>query len=118
VAGLVGHVGRGLLVTDNWYTRVLDPRTLIVTGRQNLRFTQSYPEALAQGAVLGVGTHCVALPSGWGIMAYRAPALHLALELHRQRLGLTPRCVVVESLGAKGYGRSTVARPLVTTEPR
>ena len=64
---------RGLLVTDNWYTRVLDPRTLVVTGLtrngvwliedgqvtrpvQNLRFTQSYPQALAAGAVLGVGS--------------------------------------------------------------
>ncbi len=32
VAELVAQVGRGLLVTDNWYTRVLDPRTLVVTG--------------------------------------------------------------------------------------
>ena len=63
VAALVAQVERGLLVTDNWYTRVLDPRTLVVTGLtrngvwliengqitrpvQNLRFTQSYPQAL------------------------------------------------------------------------
>jgi len=95
VAALVAQVGRGLLVTDNWYTRVLDPRTLVVTGLtrngvwliedgqitqpvQNLRFTQSYPDALGSGGVLGIGTHSVALPSGWGIMTYRAPALRLA----------------------------------------
>jgi predicted Zn-dependent protease len=96
VAELVGKVGRGLLVTDNWYTRVLDPRTLVVTGLtrngvwliedgvvtrpvQNLRFTQSYPFALAPGAVLGVGTMAPTLPSSWGsTMCYRAPALHLA----------------------------------------
>ena len=31
-APLVPQVERGLLVTDNWYTRVLDPRTLVITG--------------------------------------------------------------------------------------
>jgi predicted Zn-dependent protease len=95
VAELVGRVGRGLLVSDLWYTRVLDPRTLVVTGLtrngvwliedgvvtrpvQNLRFTQSYPQALGPGAVRGIGTHSVAIPSGWDAMTYRAPALHLA----------------------------------------
>ena len=95
VAHLVARVGRGLLVTDNWYTRVLDPRTLVVTGLtrngvwliedgkitrpvQNMRFTQSYPQALAPGAVLGVGAQSVALPSGWDVTISRAPALHLA----------------------------------------
>jgi predicted Zn-dependent protease len=96
VAELVGEVGRGLLVTDNWYTRVLDPRTLVVTGLtrngvwqiedgvvtrpvQNLRFTQSYPRALAPGSVLGVGWAAPTLPSSWGpTMSYRAPALRLA----------------------------------------
>src|SRR2546423_42604 len=29
---LVGSVERGLLVTDFWYTRILDPRTQVVTG--------------------------------------------------------------------------------------
>jgi predicted Zn-dependent protease len=95
VADLVAKVGRGMLVTDNWYTRVLDPRTLVVTGLtrngvwliedgkitrpvQNMRFTQSYPQALAPGAVLGVGAQSVALPSGWDVTICRAPALHLA----------------------------------------
>jgi predicted Zn-dependent protease len=95
VAALVAQVERGLLVTDNWYTRVLDPRTLVVTGLtrnglwliengqvtrpvQNLRFTQSYPEALAAGAVLGVGSHCAAVPNGWWEgMTLHAPALRL-----------------------------------------
>ena len=45
---------------------------------QNFRFTQSYPQALAPGAVLGVGTHSVAIPSSWDPMAYHAPALRLA----------------------------------------
>lgn len=95
VAALVSQVERGLLVTDNWYTRVLDPRTLVVTGLtrngvwliedgqitrpvQNLRFTQSYPEALAPGAVLAVGSHGVTLPNGWWEgMTCHAPAIRL-----------------------------------------
>jgi predicted Zn-dependent protease len=95
VAALVGKVQRGLLVTDNWYTRVLDPRTLVVTGLtrngvwliengeiiapvKNMRFTQSYPQAIGPGAVLGVGTHAVAQPAEWGFESYVAPALRLA----------------------------------------
>jgi predicted Zn-dependent protease len=95
VADLVSQVGRGLLVSDLWYTRVLDPRTLVMTGLtrngvwliedgqvvgpvQNLRFTQSYPDALAPGAVLGVGTRAIALPAEWGVLTYGAPALRLA----------------------------------------
>lgn len=69
---LVASVRRGLLVTDFWYTRILDPKTQVVTGLTrngtfliergeivggvgNLRFTQSYCDALAPGNVLGVG---------------------------------------------------------------
>lgn len=61
---------RGLLVTDFFYTRVLDPRTLVVTGLtrngvwlienglvtqpvRNLRFTQSYAEALGRAGSEG-----------------------------------------------------------------
>jgi predicted Zn-dependent protease len=93
VAELVAGVRRGLLVTDYWYTRVLDPRPLVVTGLtrngvwliengeigpavQNLRFTQSYPQALGVGAVLGVGRHAMAVPAGRGSLT--APALRLA----------------------------------------
>jgi predicted Zn-dependent protease len=95
VAELVGKVGRGLLVTDNWYTRVLDPKSLVVTGLtrngvwliedgqvtqpvQNMRFTQSYPQALAPGGVLAVGGHAVTMSAGWAALTYRAPALRLA----------------------------------------
>ncbi len=72
VADLVASVERGLLVTEFWYTRILDPKTQVVTGLtrngtfliekgqvtrgvRNLRFTQSYVEALGPGNVLGVG---------------------------------------------------------------
>jgi predicted Zn-dependent protease len=95
VAELLSGVERGLLVTDFWYTRVLDPRPLVVTGLtrngvwliedgkitdavQNLRFTQRYPQALAPGAVLAVGTHPVLAPAGWGGDSFAAPALRLA----------------------------------------
>jgi predicted Zn-dependent protease len=95
VADLVAKVGRGLLVSDFWYTRVLDPRSLVVTGLtrngvwliedgvitrpvQNLRFTQSYAQALGPDAVLAVGAQATMIPIGWMQMAYRAPALRLA----------------------------------------
>jgi predicted Zn-dependent protease len=95
VAALVANVTRGVLVTDHWYTRVLDPRTLVMTGLtrngiwliengqitqplRNFRFTQSYPQALAPGAVLGVGSHAVTLPYSYGRLSPRVPALHLA----------------------------------------
>ncbi|WP_433827228.1 TldD/PmbA family protein [Actinoplanes sp. CA-015351] len=92
---LVARVARGLLITDLWYTRVLDPKSLVVTGLTrngvwliedgeivsavgNLRFTQSYPQALGPGRVLGIGAESVLLPESWGRARYAAPALHLA----------------------------------------
>ncbi len=94
-AALIAGVGRGLLVSDLWYTRVLDPKTLVVTGLtrngvwlvedgqivgpvRNLRFTQSYPQALGPGAVRAVGPVASLVPTGWGVMWWSAPALHLA----------------------------------------
>jgi predicted Zn-dependent protease len=91
----VARMRRGLLVTDLWYTRVLDPKTLVVTGLtrngvwlvengevvrpvSNLRFTQSYPQALGPGQVLGIGAESVLLPDSWGGSRYAAPVLHLA----------------------------------------
>ena len=79
VAALVADVGRGLLVSDLWYTRMLDQRTLAVTGLtrnglwliedgqvttplRNFRFTQSYAQALMPGNVLAVGTAVTSLP--------------------------------------------------------
>jgi predicted Zn-dependent protease len=95
VLALVAGVRRGLLVTDHWYTRCLDPRRLVMTGLtrngvwliengeitrpvKNLRFTQSYPEALAPGRVLGIGSHAPAFASKYGAASAMAPALHLA----------------------------------------
>lgn len=93
---LIGSVARGLLVTDFWYTRILDPRTQVVTGLTrngvwliedgkvqrpvtNLRFTQSYVEALAPGAVLGIGSdQTLVAGATFGVGAYVVPSLHLA----------------------------------------
>lgn len=93
---LVRNVQRGLLVTDLWYTRVLDPRTIVVTGLTrngvwlvengrvvrpvtNLRFTQSYVDALAPGAVLGVGADPTLVAAGtFDTGGYVVPSLHLA----------------------------------------
>jgi predicted Zn-dependent protease len=92
---LVGAVERGLLVTDFWYTRILDPRTMVVTGLTrngvwlieggrivrpvtNLRFTQSYLEALAPGAVRGIGSDLTLVGGAtFGFGAYVVPSLHL-----------------------------------------
>jgi predicted Zn-dependent protease len=62
---------RGLVVHDFWYTRILDPKTQVVTGLtrngvflvedgvvtrpvRNLRFTQSFVGALGPGKVAAV----------------------------------------------------------------
>jgi predicted Zn-dependent protease len=93
-AALIGGVDRGVYVVDFWYTRILDPRTQVVTGLtrngvwliedgkigpavRNLRFTQSFSEALAPGAVRAVGTERELLPSGFG-SDLLVPSLHLA----------------------------------------
>ena len=90
---LVRGMARGILVSDFWYTRVLDPRTLVVTGLtrngawlvedgrivrpvRNLRFTQSYVEALAPGNVRAVGSDLALFPGGEGD-ATLVPSLHL-----------------------------------------
>jgi predicted Zn-dependent protease len=95
VLELVAGVQRGLLVSDFWYTRVLDPRTLSLTGLtrngvwliedgeivgpvSNMRFTQAYPQALGPGMVRGIGSESVLLPDRWSGVRYAAPALHLA----------------------------------------
>jgi predicted Zn-dependent protease len=87
---LIGEVERGLLVTEFWYTRILDPKTQVVTGLTrngtflieggrvvggvpNLRFTQSYLDALAPGNVLGVGDDARLFDG-----SYHVPSVHLA----------------------------------------
>ncbi|AGZ46015.1 TldD/PmbA family protein [Actinoplanes friuliensis] len=91
---LVSGIRRGLLITDFWYTRVLDQKSLVITGLTrngvwlvedgevtaavgNMRFTQSYPDALGPGSVLGIGAEAIPLPDRWSGVRYTAPALHL-----------------------------------------
>ncbi|MEX2549754.1 MAG: metallopeptidase TldD-related protein [Nitriliruptoraceae bacterium] len=69
---LATDIERGLLITQFHYVRVLDPKTVVATGLTrngtfliedgeigsavaNLRFTQSFVDALGRGSVLGVG---------------------------------------------------------------
>ncbi len=68
---LYAGLRQALLITDFWYTRLLDPRRLVVTGLtrngifliedgiiarpvRNVRFTQAYAEALGPGHVIGI----------------------------------------------------------------
>ena len=96
-------------MTDHWYTRVLDPRTLVMTGLtrngvwliengeitrpvRNLRFTQSYPQALGPGRGarrrLARGGAAVPLRSRLAAVPGAAPG---QLELHRRRVRLIGR---------------------------
>jgi predicted Zn-dependent protease len=87
---LIASVGRGLLVTEFWYTRILDPKTQVVTGLTrngtflieagrvvggvpNLRFTQSYVDALHPGNVVGVADDARLFDG-----TYHVPTVHLA----------------------------------------
>jgi GAF domain-containing protein len=87
---LIAGIERGLLVTDFWYTRILDPKTQVVTGLtrnglflvedghvsrgvHNLRFTQSYAGALAPGNVKALAPDARLVNSSAFV-----PSLHLA----------------------------------------
>ncbi|HSK22924.1 MAG TPA: metallopeptidase TldD-related protein [Egicoccus sp.] len=91
---LVAGVERGLLVTQFHYCRVLDPKTLVVTGLTrngtfliengqvsgavgNLRFTQSFVAALAQGQVAGIGNDDRYADAEFGPGMVIAPSLRL-----------------------------------------
>jgi predicted Zn-dependent protease len=90
---LIAGVERGVLVTDFWYTRILDPRTQVVTGLTrngvwliedgriarpvtNFRFTQSFLDAIGPGAVRGIGADPTLVIGGWDSI-YVVPSLHL-----------------------------------------
>lgn len=94
-AALVSGMRRGLLVSDFWYTRVLDPKQLVVTGLtrngvwlvedgvptravRDFRFTESYPLAMGPGRVLGLGRTAVRQPARVDGSWYETPALRLA----------------------------------------
>ena len=93
-ADLIASVRRGLLVTTFNYCRILDPKTQVVTGLtrngtfliedgkvrsgvKNLRFTQSFIEALAPGNVLGISREARFADSEFGPGLVHCPALRL-----------------------------------------
>jgi predicted Zn-dependent protease len=92
---LLAGVGRGLFVRSFHYCRVLDPRSLEVTGLTRngtflvehgrvvgavgtLRFTQSFAAAVAPGRVLGVGDDVRFASGELGSVLVQAPSLRLA----------------------------------------
>jgi len=92
---LLASMEQGLLVTEFNYCRILDPKTQVVTGLTrngtflveagkivrpitNLRFTQSFVDALSPGAVLGIGNDGRLADSEFGVGVVWAPSLRLA----------------------------------------
>ena len=92
---MVSAMPRGLLVTEFNYCRILDPKTQVVTGLtrngtflveggevtravKNLRFTQSFVDALAPGKVLGVESSSRFADAEFGVGLAHVPALRLA----------------------------------------
>ena len=90
---LVAAVERGLLVTDLWYNRILDPKTQVVTGLtrnglfliedgrvtgpvQNMRYTQSVVGAFGPGRVRGLGDDAQLVGGEGNVM--HVPSVRLA----------------------------------------
>lgn len=91
---MIGSIERGLYVSTFNYCRVLDPKTLAVTGLTrngtfviedgkitgavtNMRFTQSFVEALGQGRVHAIGNDARFADSEFGPGMMYVPSLHL-----------------------------------------
>jgi len=91
---LVSSVERGMYVSTFNYCRVLDPKSLVVTGLTrngtfmiengqltgavtNLRFTQSFVEAIGPGRVRAIGNDERHADSEFGPLLIRAPSMHL-----------------------------------------
>jgi predicted Zn-dependent protease len=90
---VVAGVGRGLLVTDYWYNRILDPKTQVVTGLtrnglfliedgelagpvQNMRYTQGIVAAFGPGKIRAIGSDAELVGSEASVM--HVPSVHLA----------------------------------------
>ena len=95
VEALISRVERGIYVSTFNYCRVLDPKSLVVTGLTrngtfmiengkitdavtNLRFTQSFISALGPGNVLGIGDDARHADSEFGPLLVHAPSMRLA----------------------------------------
>ena len=94
VEEMIASVERGLYVSTFNYCRVLDPKALTVTGLTrngtfmiengritgavtNLRFTQSFVDALSQGRVHTIGNDARFADSEFGPGMLYVPSLHL-----------------------------------------
>lgn len=92
---LVAGIDRGIYVSTFNYCRVLDPKSLVVTGLTrngtfmiengtighavtNMRFTQSFVAALAPGTLDGIGDDARFADSEFGPTFIHAPSLQLA----------------------------------------
>ncbi|MCL1598622.1 MAG: metallopeptidase TldD-related protein, partial [Actinomycetia bacterium] len=92
---LIASVDRGIYVATFNYCRVLDPKSLVVTGLTrngtfmiengriagavtNMRFTQSFVAALAPGHVNGIGNDDRLADSEFGAAIIHAPSIRLA----------------------------------------
>lgn len=95
VDDMIASIERGLYVSTFNYCRVLDPKTLVVTGLTrngtfmiengritgavtNLRFTESFVDALGPGRILHLGDDSRFGDSEFGPGVVHAPSLHLA----------------------------------------
>ncbi len=95
VEAMIGAMDRGLYVSTFNYCRVLDPKTLAVTGLTrngtfmvengtitgavtNLRFTQSFVSALGPGSVLGIGNDARFADNAFATGMVHTPSLRLA----------------------------------------
>ncbi len=91
---MISSIDRGLYVSTFNYCRVLDPKALSVTGLTrngtfmiedgkitgavtNMRFTQSFVEALGQGKVHAIGSDSRFADSEFGPGMMHVPSLHL-----------------------------------------
>jgi predicted Zn-dependent protease len=88
---LIRSTDRGLYITRFWYTRLVSPPDCVVTGMtrdgvfliengelarpvKNLRFTQSYANALSEVEAVGAEERLI---NAFGGMAVRVPAMKL-----------------------------------------
>lgn len=91
---LIAHVERGIYVSMFNYCRILDPKTMVVTGLTrngtfmiengrisdavtNLRFTQSFVDALGEGRILGLGDDARFADSEFAPGIMYVPTMHL-----------------------------------------
>ncbi|GMQ94128.1 MAG: TldD/PmbA family protein [Acidimicrobiia bacterium] len=95
VEELVVGIDRGIYVSTFHYCRVLDPKSLVVTGLTrngtfmiengkvtdpvtNMRFTQSFVDALGPGKIDGIGDDARYADSEFGPTIIHAPSMQLA----------------------------------------